>query len=185
MFRYFIWASAVFLLLVLLIILIFHGGKSKAPLLTSQQLIGYASTDAVARLTIDGPINADQNHQAVEINVGKNSVTFEQLSGYNGQVVNLQTFVSTEAAYNVFLHALALAGFTNGNSSPSASNDLGYCPLGDRYVFEFNYNGNDLQRYWSTSCGGLGTYSGNLGLTLTLFQAQVPNYDTLVQNVTF
>ena len=60
---------------------------------------------------------------------------------------------------------------------------VGLCPLGDRYVFEFKQDGKELERYWATNCGGTKTYSGNVSLTLALFQAQIPNYNDLVQSI--
>ncbi|HVA10893.1 MAG TPA: hypothetical protein VNG32_01875, partial [Candidatus Dormibacteraeota bacterium] len=76
-------------------------------------------------------------------------------------------------------------GFTDGNNDPKASDERGYCPLGDRYIFEFNENGQDLERYWATSCGSPKTYLGAFTLTVSLFTAQVPNYSTLTQNISF
>jgi len=166
-----------------LIYLIFHGGsKPKVPV-THKTLDSYAVTDAQATLTIDGPINADQNHQGVKITVARDNVTFEQLQGYQGSVTNMQTFPNNVDAYTSFLLALAHAGFTQGNSSASLKDERGYCPLADRYIFEFQQDGQELERYWTTSCGSPKTYLGNTELTLTLFQAQVPGYDNLTQNI--
>jgi len=83
------------------------------------------------------------------------------------------------------LLALAHAGFTIGNAAPSVSDERGYCALGDRYVFELRQDNKDLERYWATSCGSPKTYQGVLNLTLELFQAQVPQYANLTQNLRF
>lgn len=182
--RYFIAFVTALGLLFLLLFLLLHGGGGK-PKTVPKTLASYASTTAQAQLTIDGPINADQIHQAVRITVSKDEVTYEQIRGYEGDVVNLQTFDSNENAYVNFLSALQHAGFTVGNKDPKLRDERGYCPLGDRYIFRFSQDGQDLERYWSTSCGSPKTYGGNTSLTLTLFQAQVPNYNILVQGITF
>lgn len=180
--RYFMAFLAVMMLVFLLLALLLGGGKSKAPP-TAKTLASYATTDAQAQLTIDGPVNADQNHQAIRVTVSNNDVSFEQLQGYDGTVTNTQVFASTQNAYVNFLLALAHAGFTKGNNSPSMADERGYCPLGDRYVFELTQDGKDIERYWATSCGSPKTYLGSLSLTLSLFQAQVPNYSNLTQNI--
>lgn len=184
MMRYFIGFIATIGLIIILILLIFHGGSNKAKVpTTAKTLDSYANTNAEAQLTIDGPINAPQNHQQIQISVGQDETTFEQLQGYNGSVVNLQSFTNTEASYSAFLHALTVAGFTDGNTSSSLGDDQGYCPLGSRYIFQLTQNGNNIERFWATNCGNPKTYLGNLNLTLALFQAQVPGYNTLTQNI--
>lgn len=182
MWRYLIWISAIIGLLIVLIFLLTPNNSGKVP---PKTLVSFASSNAVARLTIDGPENSEQQHQSISISVSNQSVTFQQMSGYEDQVVNLQTYTNNQASYNVFLHAIALAGFTRGNTSSSDSDESGYCPLGDRYIVDFSQNGNELERFWTTSCGGQGTYGGNIDSTLALFKAQVPDYTKLVEYVTF
>jgi hypothetical protein len=172
-------------LIVLLIILLFSGGgnKSKVPN-TSQTLESYSTSGSViARLTIDGPINAQQNHDEVQITVGRDDTEYAQLQGYDGSVVKSQTYSNSQNAYNVFLHALDHAGFTKGDTSSALADERGYCPTGDRYIFELINGSNDIERFWATSCGTPKTFNGNLNLNLTLFQQQIPDYGTLTENV--
>jgi hypothetical protein len=171
-------------LLIVIIILLFNGNNKKNVPSTSQPLTSYANTGSEVRMTIDGPVNADQNHQQVQVTINQSTVTFDQLQGYDGDVVNQQEYVNTETAYDVFLHAINLAGFTDGNTSSALSDERGYCALGDRYIFELIEGGNDLERLWATNCNGAAhSFDGDLPLTLDLFKAQVPNYQTLVANV--
>lgn len=175
--RYFIGFLVTLGLIILLIVLLLSGGgKSKV---RAKTLPSYASTDAQASMLIDGPVNADSLHQQVRITVDRDNVTYEQISGYDGQVVNTQTFSNTENSYNVFLHALQHAGFTLKSNNPAIQDDTGYCPLGDRFIFELNQDGNNLQRSWASNCGNPKTYLGSLDLTMTLFEAQVPGYEDL------
>ena len=185
MLRYFVGFLITIGLIIILIIMIFGGGgsKSKVPT-TTRTLNSYANTDAQAQLIIDGPINAAQNHIEVQITVGQDSTTFQQLQGYDGSVVRQQTFTNSQAGYAVFLHALTLAGFTKGNTAVS-SDERGYCPLGDRYIFKFSQEDRTIERFWATSCGNPKTYLGNVSLTLSLFQAQVPGYIALTDGLQF
>lgn len=183
--RYFIGFLISIGLIILLIVLLFHhGGGSKVPV-TKAPLISYANSDAEVRLTIDGPVNAPQNHNTIQITVGQNDTTYQQIQGYDGNSVNTQTFSMTESAYDVFLHSLQHAGYTLGNDDSKLKDERGYCPLGDRYIFEIVQDGSDLERYWTTSCGGgaPSTFRGRAATILSLFKAQVPGYDELVNNV--
>lgn len=181
--RYFIGFLVTVIMIIVLVILLFGGGRKQEVSKTDKPLIDYASTDAQVSMTIAGPIVYNTNHVQVRVTVDRSNVTYEQIKGYDGQVINTQVFENTENAYDAFLHALQKAGYTRGNNAPALRDDLGYCPTGSRYIFELNENGDDLQRYWATSCGGTKTYLGSLNLTLTLFKAQVPGYDSLTSGL--
>jgi len=184
--RYYIGLSVTVILLILLVFLLFHGsGKSNVPT-TAMPLHSYANTNAEVRMTIDGPINANEDHQQVQITANQNVVTFDQFQGYDSTVVNQQKFVNSVNAYSAFLYALELNGFTEGNNSSVLSSEQGHCAQGDRYVFELIQGGNDLERYWATSCPKVAvSFEGNLTVMLALFEAQVPNYQTLTKNIIF
>ncbi|MBC7708059.1 hypothetical protein H7Y63_02450 [Polaromonas sp.] len=167
-------------LIILLIVLLVAGGgdstKTKVPS-TSKTLESYASTAATVRLTIDGPITAPENHRATRITVGKDSTTYEELQGYDGQVTKLETYPNTQTSYTSFLRSLEIAGFTKGDTSAALKNDRGYCPLGTRYIFELEDSGKQLERFWSTSCSGVKSFQGKTSLNVTLFKKQVPNIE--------
>ncbi len=181
--RYFIAFVTALGLFFLLIFLLFHGGGSKPKQIGGKPLSSYASTTAQAQLVIDGPVNSDQLHQAVRITVDNQEVTFEHIKGYQDSVVSQQSFTNNENAYVNFLFALQHAGFALGNNDPKFKDERGYCPLGTRYVFRLTQDGQDIERYWATSCGSPKTYGGLVDVTLTLFKAQVPNYIDLTENV--
>lgn len=193
--RYFVgFLITVGLIIVLIVLLLTggHGGNKQIQTTgekpqTVSQLAAYADTDVVTRLIIDGPINANQNHTAVRITVGREDVTYEQIQGYEGTVVNKQVFANNQSAYSNFLYAIGRAGFNLGDPSPKLANEKGYCSPGQRYVFELADGNHDIQRYWQTNCGsGMPkTYKGNLTLTLGLFQAQVPGYNSLTQDLNY
>ncbi len=180
--RYFLAFLVTLGLILVLFTLLFHGGsKPKTP--AGKPLSSYATTDAVVRMTIDGPINADQSHQAIRITVGRDDVTYEQLQGYQGNVIKVQTYPNNGDAYVNFLLALSHAGYTLGDKSAALKDERGYCPLGDRYIFELTQQDQEIERYWATSCGKPKTYLGAFGLTTDLFKAQVPDYNSLDQNI--
>jgi hypothetical protein len=180
--RYFIGFIVTVILIITLVVLLFNGGKKDVSK-TNKPLIDYASTDAEVRMTIAGPIVYNTDHTEVRVIVDRNNVTYEQVKGYDGQVVDTKLFENTQNAYDAFLHALQHAGFTQGNNAAALRDDVGFCSTGSRYIFELNDGGDELQRYWASSCGGTKTYLGSLNLTLTLFQAQVPGYTELTSGL--
>jgi hypothetical protein len=170
-------------LIVLLIILLIGGGNKSGHKPTGKLLYEYASTDAQVSLTVDGPVNADSLHNQIRITVDNANVTFEQIKGYQDTVVNTKLYANNTDAYDAFLHALMRIGFTQGDNDPALKDESGYCAAGDRYIVELTDGDDTLERYWSTSCDNTKTYLGNMSLTLSLFQAQVPDYDKLTANI--
>ena len=181
MLRYFIWLLAVIGLIIILIILIIPGGKKVG---VPRVLDSYASTNAVAKLTINGPITAEINYQSLSISVEQNQVIYQEYAGYNNKVIQTIAFPSNESAYYNFLRAIDIAGFNKGNTNPDAQNSVGYCAFGQRYLLQLTQNGNNIINFWSTNCGSLGTFGGDLGFTMALFQAQVPEYSKLSGTLT-
>ena len=182
--RYIIGLLITIGLLILLIMLIITSGHRKSSTPTPKPLSSYSTTDAQTRMIIDGPINAEQTHEQIQIIVGQDAVVYEQIQGYNGTVVNSQTYANTQSSYYNFLRALEVASFTTGNHDPHLTNNTGFCPLGNRYNFQIIQDNSYVQNLWATTCTGDKTYGGKVSLTVTLFEAQVPNFQDLTQNLT-
>ncbi len=171
-------------LIILVLILIVKSiiGPSQTP---AKPLLDYAGTNAVVKMTIDGPEVSNQNHQSVQIVVNQYQSEINIISGYQGSVVSSKSYTNNQAAYAVFLRALDLAGYSKGNTNPSATDYRGFCPFGDRYIYELSDHGSDIEYFWSTSCGGQGTFGGNVATVNALFADQIPDYNTLTNNVQF
>ncbi len=183
--RYFFGFLITIGLLILVIVLLIRSGPSGNPEApkSTKALSSYATTDSELIFTNSGPVNAVSLHREIRITVDSDKVTYEVLSGYSGNVIKTARFTNTEDAYENFLRALGHAGFTKGDADPALANEQGFCPLNHRYVFKLNNEGEEIQRYWSTDCGSPKTYLGNSSLTIDLFEMQVPEYDTMSQNV--
>ena len=179
--KYILGFFVTILLLILLVVLLFSGGgDEKKPVPNSTKALPeYSNTTAEASLSIAGPINYHQDHRVTKVTVSRDTVTLEQIRGYDGQVVDLKTFPNTEPAYAAFLNALDEADFTKGSTEEKDKVDIGRCPTGTRYIYEFRENGKQLQRFWSSTCRGVENYLGNESLTISLFKRQVPGYDRL------
>jgi hypothetical protein len=169
-------------LIIIVIILIIHAlsGTPQQPL----NLNSYVNSGATVQYTIDSPVSAETTHHDIIINVGSAQSSIEVTQGYEGQVVTLNTYPMSTNAYAVFLKALALNGFTNGNNNPALSDERGHCALGDRYIFQvINSNSSNLERYWYSSCG-TGTFQGDVSVIQQLFIDQIPDYSTVTANIT-
>jgi hypothetical protein len=182
--RYFIGFIITIGLIVILIVMLFSGGSDKAKVpTTSKPLSSYVETGSEARLTIDGPLNAESEHRQIQISVDSNRVMFTEIGGYNGNVISQKSYSNNTNAYRNFLAAVGRAGFTKGSTDSQLSNELGYCPTGNRYIYELKQGDKSVERFWSTSCSKPKTYLGNQALTNHLFEAQVPDYDGLSSTV--
>lgn len=186
--RYFIGFLLTLGLIILLIVLLFGGGggdgnKTAEPTTQgNRSLQSFANTDAEASMVIAGAINADELHRQIRVTVDRNTVTYQTIQGYEGRVIEQQTFANNQAAYEAFLKALNFAGFTQGDKSAELASEQGRCPLGTRTVFAFNDGNEQLVRFWTTSCGAK-NYLGNSEATTRLFQSQVPGYQNLANPV--
>jgi|SRR3989344_682288 len=157
----------------------------------TKSLPDYASTDAIARLTIDGPINGDDMHRQIRISVSSTLRTIDIIQGYQGTVIQTESFINNQAAYTAFLHALNKAGYTGKlvktKKIPFVSDDdQGACPLGNRYYYEIINSGNNAdQRLWTSSCGAPvpGNFGGSAPLVNQLFQTQFVNYGEFTKTV--
>jgi hypothetical protein len=173
--RYFLGFLAAVGLIVLVFVLVLRGlgGGGKSNVQTV--LTDYTSTDTVMRLTIDGPVKADQNHHMVRITVGRNENMVETIQGYQDTVLTTNTYPNNEEAYGVFLRALHLQGYTKGDDNPDRADERGICPTGTRYIFEIVTGSASVQRFWTSSCDG-GTFRGKASTVRNLFRAQIPDY---------
>jgi len=181
--RYFIGFLLAVGLIVLVIVLIVRGLTSphKAP--TQLNLPSYADTDTKVQLTIDTPVTAPDQHHDVIMTVGNPSSTIMITQGYDGDTVNVKSYPLTTSAYEVFLRSLNLNGYIHGNPDPALRDERGHCATGERVIYEIiDGNGNDLERYWHTTCG-TGTFSGNVDAVRKLFVAQVPDFVTLTNGI--
>ena len=176
--------TIVFLLVVIgfiwLIIMLFSKAFSTSkPTATTKpkvDLLSYASTDAISSMYIDGPVQANQDHQALEIGVDKNQVKVELYNGYQREVVKQAVYVNNPTSYASFLKSLEKAQFAKAVLASIEVDERGYCPLRNRFIYELNNGTTSVVRTWTTSCG-TGNYTGDRSLTRTLFIDQVPEKD--------
>ncbi|HEU4914753.1 MAG TPA: hypothetical protein VFT16_05140 [Candidatus Saccharimonadales bacterium] len=177
--RYFLGFLASIGLVILVFFLVLRGlGGNNNPAEVNP-LTDYANTDAIVRMTVDGPIVADEQHQAYRITVGRSETRIETLQGYQYSTIDSKTYPNNQEGYTNFLRALDIAGFSKGNpeADSQAEDERGVCAFGSRFVYEIVKGTSQIQRYWATSCGGQGTFKGSTENVKRLFDKQVPTAD--------
>ena len=164
-------------LVVLVIVLIVKAFTGTASAPTSRtNITNYVNTPgANVNVLIDAPTGIDQDHRQVKISVSATQNEIDILQGYQGTVINSMKYPNNTAAFSAFLQTINLLGFSKGKVGPS--NYSGYCPTGNRYLYTFNNGTNNVFSYWSTSCGGQGTFQGNASQILVQFTLQIPSAD--------
>lgn len=164
-------------LVILVIVLIVRGFSGDGAKPSQTPLSDYANTEVQVRLTVDGPIVADSEHNAYRITVGQNNAMVETFRGYESSLIDMRSYENNPVSYVNFLKALDLAGFTNGVKQPGGSDERGVCAIGNRYIMEIINGSSRIQRFWTTSCRGGGTFRGANQEVRRLFRTQIPTND--------
>ncbi len=161
------------------------GGKTISLGQQVDKFASYSNTGAVASLTIDGPIVANQNFNQVIVKVSSSSSKIYIINGFNNAVVKEQVFSNNPNAFNAFLKSLALSGFEiKNNNSNGLKGPIGVCPNSDSYVFKFIDGNKTIVNSWQTNCLNQPyTFGGNLNEVLNLFESQIPSYSQDVNNL--
>lgn len=135
------------------------------------------------RMTVYGPVVADEERQSYEITVSTSSRRFAAYNGYTQTQIDSKDFDNTHEGYQQFVYALARAGFDKEREmSEEAADDRGACSSGKRYVYEMFENGDLVKRVWTTTCGNAkGTFSGTNNVVRELFNKQIPEFRTVIK----
>jgi hypothetical protein len=177
--KYFLGFLGIVALVILVFILVIRGFSGGKKTVTPQTaLVDYANTATDMRMTIEGPVVADQNFDEIRITVGRDANTIEVVNGYQNKVVQAKTYPNNSDAYANFLRAIDLLGYTKGDTTGKNDDERGFCASGNRYVYEITSGGADSQRFWIGTCG-VGTFKGQSSSIRALFRAQIPDYDQI------
>lgn len=181
--KYLIGLLVTIFVIIIIIIKLLTGGGGRTPI-RPVTLTDYANTGTIMRMTIRNPIQASENHRQVQIDVGRDEASLTVYKGYEGEILSSNTFPMNSTAYGDFLAGLSnSAGYTLGKTGIGTTNGAGFCATGYLYNYQIvDPNGKMIQDFWSGSCSS-GTYKGIVGTTQQMFEAQIPNYNTLTQNI--
>lgn len=173
--KYFFGFLAAVGLIVLVFVLIIRGFSGGPKEEQAIDLSSYGNTDAVVRLTVEGPVVADQNHNAYQITIGRNTAKIETYKGYERQVIETKVYENNEEAYETLLLSLERAGYQRTIEDESNTDPRGICPTGNRYTYELVDGSSTLIESWSASCNK-GTFRGDATAIRNLFIRQIPEF---------
>lgn len=148
------------------------------------KLLDYVDkTGSQTQWTMQGKLVGEEQRRAIRVSVSESERRVEILQGYEERVERSASYPNTRAAYETFLRALDVAGFTR-ERKVAITDERGVCPIGNRYIYNLWEGSEHPVRTWSATCSGaLGTFAGNPVLTQQLFQLQIPDYAVQTRGV--
>jgi len=184
--KYALGVLGVIIVAVLAILLITRKpGEPQTPVNAPRKVdLTQENTDGTSLVyTTYGTLVGQDQRRGIRITVSQDERRIEMLTGYESTVSTSQIFENTPIAYQNFLSAIKRAGFIKSQKTPIID-ELGVCPLGQRYSYDFKDYGEEITHLWSTSCAaGQGSFAGSPTLVRTLFQKQIPDYSKVVSGI--
>jgi hypothetical protein len=166
--------------------LLFGGGDSGEQTEQPQQnALIQTSSDRSVRMTIRGPITADEKFRSYQITISPSSRVMTTYAGYLDQQIDTVQLENNSRAYEEFVFALDRAGMMEGTPLEGEQNDRrGLCPTGKILEFETLQNSNPTEALWTTTCGGVrGSFKGNSAQISDMFLGQIPQGPELLKKI--
>jgi hypothetical protein len=161
--------------------------SSQAPQETQQvdassQALLDTSADRSVRMTVRGPIVADDNFRSYQVTVSPSKREFTRYRGYLDTPLVTKTYENNAKAYDEFVHALSIAGLAKGEPLTGEDDDTrGICAGGAVYEFEIINGAHVVERLWTTSCQNIkGSLVADAGQVQQLFLSQIPDANAYI-----
>jgi hypothetical protein len=147
---------------------------------TGRQALLATSVGHSVRMTVRGPIVANENFQSYQITVSPSGRTFDNYTGYLDQVTKTKQLGNNVKAYEEFVYALDKANLVDGTPLTGSKDDTrGICATGFVYEFDVLDNDSSVKHLWTSTCrGSQGSLKGSLAQDKNLFLKQIPGTDT-------
>jgi hypothetical protein len=162
---------------------IFGGGDAAdQPVDTSRSSLLNTGVDHSVRMTVRGPLVADESFRSYRITVSSSDRTLTTYSGYLEQPIDTKQLGNNVKSYDEFVHALEKANMVEGDAFTGDEDDTrGICAKGNLYEFEVLQSGSTVKRLWTSTCrGSAGSLRANSNQLQDLFLDQIPdNKDVL------
>jgi hypothetical protein len=135
------------------------------------------AVDHSVRMTVRGPLVADEQFRSYQITVDSSSRRLNTYSGYLGQTIDSVQLGNNTKAYDEFVHALDRANLMKGTELEDEKNDTrGICATGRVYEFEVLQGASVIKRLWTSTCkGSTGSLKASLSQVQKLFTNQIPD----------
>ena len=163
------------------------GGGTEAPTVvnTGQESLINTAIDRSVKVTVRGPIVADENYHSYVITASPTMRTLTTYEGYLGRQVETKELPNNTQSYEEFVYALDRAQLMEGSPLEGEANDTrGICATGRLFEYEVMQASNSVKRLWTSTCkGSAGSLDANNQQLLRLFQGQIPDYAKLTNKV--
>ncbi len=161
----------------------FNGGSKTSKALKITKMADFDNnTNAVVSWTMQGRLVGENQRRSLRITITESERTAEILDGYEQTPDKTQTEGNTQAAFATFLRALDNLNFGRPRNFKT-SDERGFCPTGNRFVYQLDDGSNQVFRTWADSCqSGDGTFGGVAATTGTVFKAQITDYGKFIFN---
>ncbi len=142
----------------------------------SQTALLSTNADRAVRMTVRGPIVADEDYRTYQIRVTPNERALIEYKGYQNQQFDNITLVNNIPSYEQFVYALDRSNLMRGTELTGDSNDVrGVCASGNLYQFQIFKADKVVKMLWTTSCSSVhGSINASLRVLTDLIISQIP-----------
>lgn len=163
------------------------GKNNESAVVTDEGRVALLTVDTSrsVRLTVRGPIVADEKFRSYQISIGTESRIMTTHEGYLGNVLEEKKFDNNIPAYEELIHALDKRRMMDGRTLTDEQNDLrGICASKMIYQFETLVNGEPVRSLWTSDCeGSKGSALANVSEVISMFLNQIPDGRAMASGV--
>jgi hypothetical protein len=167
-------------------VIFFPGSSNETAVIdTSRESLLSTSVEHKVRMTVRGPIVADEAFRSYQITVSSSSRELATYKGYLDSGLDKISLSNNVQAYDEFVHALDKANLAKGDAFEGDRNDLrGVCATGRVTNFEIIEGDSVVKSLWTSTCNGSkGSLDANVDQLSDLFVAQIPDAQDTIRNV--
>jgi hypothetical protein len=149
---------------------------------TGREALLNTSVNHSARLTVRGPIVANELFKSYQVTVSPEGRSMVVYNGYLGTVDKRSDLDNNHKAYEQFVYALDKANMMKGKvPEGDDKNDVrGICATGYVYEYEVLNGSNQVKRLWTSTCdGSKGSLQASVGQLNNLFHRQIPDFEKI------
>ena len=152
-------------------------GQTDQNVNTSQVALLSTEEGRAVRLTVRGPIVANENFRSYSVIISPSSRDMTTYEGYLDKEINQKKLDNNMKAYTELVYALDKRKMMNGTQLNEQQNDLrGICASGKVYKFETLKDNSVVKSLWTSDCSGSkGSAQANVNEILDMFLKQIPD----------
>ena len=152
-------------------------GQTDQNVNTGQVALLSTEEGRAVRLTVRGPIVANENFRSYSVIISPSSRDMTTYEGYLDKEINQKKLDNNMKAYTELVYALDKRKMMNGTQLTEQQNDLrGICASGKVYKFETLKDSSVVKSLWTSDCSGSkGSAQANVNEILDMFLKQIPD----------